>query len=357
MPLPPLFLIAPSRSGSTLLSQMLDAHPRLAFLPETFVFDSLARLCCTERFVLSSQTTILFNELWNYVWRFDPLAAEIVADVACSRSHYTGPVRPIVEEIAERYRVARHAEGWGEKTPIHTLHVRYIRTLFPEARFVRLVRDPRDIVVSYADAWNAGAFDADFVAKTAAEVRAYLVDLLDEGIWVDKKSILVRYEDLVSKPVEELQRICEMLDIEFSPEMLSYTDSARAQTLARTALHRKLGGKVLAGNFGKYRTRLSFEQIGALDRCFAEPMRQLGYEPDSDLSRSSSSDELGTRIDREYRSFVSTRRALARRARGGSKVLVHSLTANHLLALRGHDIARGAKAWRERVARLHGSMI
>lgn len=275
----PLFIVGPSRSGTTLLSQILDNHPDIAILPETWMFTILERFGCTKRFNNKWSYILFMNELWEYVSRFDSIAAKVVAEIALEYPDYTGLSNYILEKFGSKYSKRRGAIIWGEKTPAHLLRLNLLDWHFSSAKYLRIARDPRDILVSYADAWNNSSYDYAFIKKVAPLVKSYMSNLVDRNFWDYRHNLLVRYEDLVNNIDLVTRNICDFLDISFSEQMKYHYQSNRSGKLANTKLHSNLKKPISPSRIGRYINSFSNEQIAFIEHIFKEEMLELGYHP------------------------------------------------------------------------------
>ena len=136
------------RSGTTLLAVMIDSHPRVAIPPETAFLTGLGRLDglagdALERAFVDLVTTDRWGESnWNdlgldkaeYVQRLRELRAFSV----------TAGLRVLFGMVADR----AGKPLFGEKTPADASHMPAIAAALPEARFVHIVRDGRDVALS-----------------------------------------------------------------------------------------------------------------------------------------------------------------------------------------------------------------
>src|SRR5579863_7571081 len=173
----PIFIVGMSRSGTTLLSRMLDAHSQIAIFPETWMYVVLDRLGCLEEITDSWQAALFFNEVWQNLKGYRDPGASVLARFASKELGYLGPTAKVLERLGRAYAKERNARIWGEKTPAHALWLPQIRALFPQARILFMVRDPRDVLVSYDDRWDAGKRDTDYVASTTSLLKHYLSHL------------------------------------------------------------------------------------------------------------------------------------------------------------------------------------
>src|SRR5205085_5760276 len=138
---PFVFVVGCARSGTTLVRSLLDSHPELAVPGESYFVPWLA-----ERFEVWDEARFL-DEVTTHPrfleWGLgrDVVAAELARSAAAT---YADGVRAV-------YRCYAAAEGkprYGDKTPGYVFTLALLGDLFPEARFVQVVRDGRDAAVS-----------------------------------------------------------------------------------------------------------------------------------------------------------------------------------------------------------------
>ncbi len=193
----PIFIVGPGRSGTTLLSKILDAHSLITILPETGMFGSLSQYGCSEVFENRWQYIAFMNDLWNRLRYEKDVASQIVAEEAQRRPTFTGPARTVLETLGESYAKSRGATIWGEKTPWHLFWLPQIQRLFPSARIIITIRDPRDILLSYDDRWGGGRRDTEYLMQTCAQIQHYFHHLLLPDVFPPEQVHRVRYESLV----------------------------------------------------------------------------------------------------------------------------------------------------------------
>jgi hypothetical protein len=216
MDAPPFFIVGSARSGTTLLRVILNAHPRVTVPPESRFIVELWRDSSdveVARFLAALQEHRQFQS-WNL--SIDAVKAELGDRV-------TVPYATAIECVYDAYAKWVGKERWGDKTPRYVEHIPFISELFPDARFVHLVRDGRDVALSYANV----PFGPKTVAKAAA-LWARRVRLgVTEGRRLGSDRYLeVRYEDLVETPEATTKALSEFLGIGFVPEMMEYTEKA-----------------------------------------------------------------------------------------------------------------------------------
>ena len=123
-------------------------------------------------------------------------------------------LRGVFEGLCRLHGGAPEDGIWGDKSPGYIHHLPLLFTVFPQARVIHIIRDPRDQVQSAHKAWRkdrirAAARWADGVEAAAAALARH-----------PGQSTLIRYEDLVTRPEEVLRSLCAFLEISYAPSMV-----------------------------------------------------------------------------------------------------------------------------------------
>ena len=159
-----IFVVGASRSGTNLVRALLNAHSTLWISGETHYFDDLRpRLPGNGTEPLAGEDR---ERCERYFLALSHRAFGQAGDPGESRFD-RGELRALAGELGGsgdayfealcRLRAGRHGrERWGEKTPRHVYRIDELLTVFPEAKVVCLVRDPRAVVASYKD-WHGAA--------------------------------------------------------------------------------------------------------------------------------------------------------------------------------------------------------
>jgi hypothetical protein len=212
----PVIVGAP-RSGTTLLRFMLDAHPAMAIPPETGFLPLVKVLRSSdgrlrERFFEAVTSFPPDATAWKDFGiagqRFQALLQEI------SPFSVAAGCRAFYRAYAERFGKSR----WGDKTPTYCLHLTSIEELLPEAHFIHLIRDGRDVALSLRAMWFSPGDDMEVLARHWA---ACVTAARRQGPRC-AHYLEVRFDDLIHDPRAVLAGICQFLDLPFVPAMLDY---------------------------------------------------------------------------------------------------------------------------------------
>lgn len=147
----PIVVVGAPRPDTTLLASMLARHSRIACGPETQVFNKLS----PERLQAAFDDPAWPNRAVKLVllltpWRVKPSpGCSDTQDATCGTFwRRASPTRALLESLTALPARKRGKARWAEKTPNHLPHLPTLRRHYPDARVVRIVRDPRDSALS-----------------------------------------------------------------------------------------------------------------------------------------------------------------------------------------------------------------
>ena len=193
------FIVGVPRSGTTLLRFMLDAHPALAIPPESGFVSVIADLEESDDTLRSRFVEIVLG--WE-TWPDLSLTPEAFRATAQSIRPFTAGagLRALCHLHASRFGKPR----WGDKTPLYCTALDRVRRVLPEARFIHIIRDGRDVALSLGPLWFAAGNDPETLARFwRAQIEAA------RALGVGRPDYLeVRYEALVREPRREFERVC-----------------------------------------------------------------------------------------------------------------------------------------------------
>jgi hypothetical protein len=280
------FIVGAGRSGTTLLRLMLDSHSQLAIPSESGFLAELSDPPEPE----SAGTPAGFLEivLANPHWAgFCVPDAELRAAV--------GALDPFDSSAAARLcyslYAARHDKPrYGDKTPMYVLKMDQLERLLPEARFVHIIRDGRDVALSMRPMPFAPGKD---MTSIAAQWRDWVRQGRELGPQVNHY-MEVRFEDLVRDPKAELRAICEFIELEFELGMLDYTDTAHdrlkepghfndpisgltATPDSRVRSHEFTALPPQSSRIGRWRSEMTAAELGEFEAEAGELLDELGY--------------------------------------------------------------------------------
>ncbi|KAA0274947.1 MAG: sulfotransferase, partial [Acidobacteria bacterium] len=213
--LPAPFVVGVNRSGTTLLRMMLDAHPELTIPPETHFIPEVIRRANHENTRRRLIRSITRHPRWG----------DFGLDESALRAR-AKQVRPLTAAGAircfyELYAAEQGKPRWGDKTPRYMRAMPRIARALPEARFVHLIRDGRDVALSQRERAIGG--EATTMTAMAERWQRRIIAAREGATEIRAGTYLeIRYEDLVGDTEATLRLICELVELDFDPAMLEY---------------------------------------------------------------------------------------------------------------------------------------
>tara|TARA_B100000965_G_scaffold373807_1_gene364529 strand:- start:686 stop:1702 length:1017 start_codon:yes stop_codon:yes gene_type:complete len=280
----PIFITGVYRSGTTLVSRILDVHPRFAV-----TYDSLhyMRFCFGEfrplsdaanRRALVEDITERCQSRW--MRRLDP------APVLAELDAMTDWDDAAIYDCVMRHYLAE-PEGkpqWGEKTLMAWRLIPDFLKMFPKAKTIIVLRDPRDAAASQKKiTYEPGLryLDTGFAALDAMQAAFNLELTLPASNYAT-----VKYEDLVAAPEDVLRALCGRLEIEFDPAMLdarNFRDYSGGPWLANTSYEDDAPVAIGSTSVGRYMDFLDVADTQFLEMICRPMLAHWKYELSGEL--------------------------------------------------------------------------
>jgi hypothetical protein len=266
----PIYIGGASRSGKTLMRWILSSHSRIVVTRRTEMWPRFA-----GRFGDLADPENLDRCLGAMLRRRH--IAELAPDLPRLRRDFRGGPATygrlfalVHEQYAERSRKPR----WGDQTAEVGRSADQILAENPRARFLHLVRDPRD---RYAAVLERGPRRPGAVGQaTAAWLASASVALRNRRRYAGRYQVL-RYEDLVSRPEGTMREVCAFLGEEFEPAMLRM-DGVRRYDAIRAASE---SGSALSTAFvGRYRRSVGRDDVAFIQSIAGQRMLAFDYPLD-----------------------------------------------------------------------------
>jgi len=219
----PFFILGAQRSGTTLLRLMINRHPRLAVPHETAfmtVFNS--KLTSYGDLAKPENARKLLDDIAGYHL---VVRGKHVTNKDAILSHAITTYPELINAIMVEYAKSKGKERWGDKTPYYTPDIDVLWSLFPRSKFIHLVRDGRDVLVSQRKInWLSNS-----VPRLAEDWRWKTTVCHKVGSVLGPEYFLeLKYEDLILDTAATLRTICEFLEEPFAEEMLTHDETAES---------------------------------------------------------------------------------------------------------------------------------
>lgn len=285
-----LFIVGSSRSGTTMLGRMLGKSDSVYKLPELHLFGSC--IPYGKEFEPAGQA----EALKIFTWLCD------VADRKFHAERRPGLYRKEAEALLNKhysegknawdyyqdfvlYESNKHGKTIPcEDLPSHVFQLDKLIHQFPEARFVHVIRDARDVLLSQKNRRNRKKMGAEFLSgKALLRYRMNYHPVLISKLWnsavntglsISHPHVLhIHFETLLNNPEETLKTICEHCGVIYNPEMLQVPQvgsSSRPDNVLKTGIDKSRSGAWQLGG-------LSDTEIYICERINEKLLENLGY--------------------------------------------------------------------------------
>ena len=269
------FIVGAPRSGTTLLRVMLASHPELAIPNEAYFRIRMS----LQHLRYETPDGVDFNSFFSdllgdsHWWRL-PMEGELRAAVRDASP------RTFAEAMREVFRFAARLEGkprYGDKTPQGLLVMWQLAQIFPEARFIHIIRDGRDVALSHTSTVSF----IPTVGEAAIMWSEYIRRGRNDGVRLGPKRYHeVRYERLIDDPEPVLRSVCDFVELEFDPAMLRYFENPmeRLGYTQRDLIFHKSLYKPPTKGIRDWRRQMPRAHLEIFEAIAGDILGNLGYE-------------------------------------------------------------------------------
>jgi hypothetical protein len=267
----PIIVGGCGRSGTTLMRVILDSHPRICCGPESNLL--LPARVDDDRVVVLAE-------------RFDlePEAIRAMLRASSSQAEF-------VDRFFARYCEQNGKQRWAEKTPRNVYALDFVFEHFPKAAFVHVLRDGRDTACSLRTHPKHAVQDGALVELGTWRpidecARRWVADVRKALSYRDRLgSVLVRYEDLVTRPEPTLRSLFESLDEAWDSRVLAFDSvSAASREASKFPQNPEAVQPIYQSAVGRWRRDMSREDSEIFKRIAGPLLVELGYADDDSWS-------------------------------------------------------------------------
>ncbi len=286
------FVCGYSRSGTTLLATILDSHPQISMGYELVPsgLPPLPRAAALVREALAEDPSdpaaalrrepatadlglFVIHALWVRVGP-EELAALLEAEASAGRADASGTRRAarLAMAVVERKREKEGAGLTGFK--VQTSRFGVFHRAFPDSAFLGIVRDPRDVVAS-----QQGRGFQRSVERIATHWRDYYDRFSRFSRLHPGRTLVVRYEDLVTDPEPQFARIFGLLGLPYGDEVRRYWESKASIHGTRQNNAPAVGRQPFTSSVSRWREDLALADLPTVVRVCRRARARFGYPP------------------------------------------------------------------------------
>lgn len=271
------FVVGCGRSGTSLLTAMISAHPELLAVNETQFWPVVYRKNRRRLGRLSGPPFVdaVVKAIQRCWWiREEQLDERRLRELAVAAG---GRWPDVFLALLALWSERSGARRVGDKSPGNLNHVDLLARTFPSSQFIHIIRDPRAVfssfrkvpfgpkrVAHFADQWN---FSVEQHERCTRELPAARYHQL-------------RYEDLVTRPQEELRRICSFLGVDWTADMLAFHRRKDAGFSGHKKAHMaNTFQPISTDKLNGWQESLDSTRIALVEHACRANMEKMGYRP------------------------------------------------------------------------------
>jgi hypothetical protein len=283
------FIIGIGRSGTTLLTNMLNSNPEVLSTPENefilFSQSSFSDKDFNDAEVINAFIN-MFGFEYNKVTSIWKPSAELRNDIFnLEEKTFANVCKLVYLNYPIGGKIRTKVKTIVDKNPVYSLYLNNISRIYPSARYIVLTRDFRDNALSR----KKYAHRKTSVFELAVSWNYYYENLFKTIKKVNLEHKIVRYEDLVSDSENVLKEICDFLQVTYSAEMLNFQDlsrkikkhvkeSASEKVFSKISkMHSNLETEVNQNRVKAYEKELSAQETAILEYVCEDYGKKFGY--------------------------------------------------------------------------------
>jgi hypothetical protein len=284
------FIVGIGRSGTTMLTNMLNSNPEVISTPENefllFTHSSFKNKDFSSPKNVDSFLAVFeydFNKVLS-VWQPNPKVREEILNL--KEKSYADVCKQVYLNYPFSNKDNQAVKCIVDKNPVYSLYIDKISEIYPKAKYIVIVRDFRDNVLSRRKYSSPGSS-----VYNLAVTWNYFYDSVFHSI--NKNNLdhyILRYEDLVTSPEATLRKLCSFMGVNYTPDMLAFQSMSKklkehVKETRNEEIYKKISGMhsnldkaVNSDRVNSFETELSKKEIEIIDYICYKYAQKFNYK-------------------------------------------------------------------------------
>lgn len=280
--IPIFFIVGRPRSGTTLLRTLFDAHPNVLVPPECqFIINLFPKYGKIKQWTAAKFESFYMEVHDQWLFDFWPIDHEKVLDELklCHPESSYGDVCKVIYRNYESVFAHQQIIALGDKNPGYTIYTEKLLKIFPEAKFIHIIRDYRDNFISIRNV----EFELPFISLTTRKWKLFIKKFRKAAERNPGTHYELRYEDLAAEPEKYFKELCEFIGIPYSSAAFDFhkMGDAAESMYPKKMLEKyqaSLFNKISTKKIGLWKKKLKASEIKSADAVAGRYAELAGYE-------------------------------------------------------------------------------
>lgn len=257
------FIAGVQRSGTTLLSVLLDNHPMV----DLDGFSKAFRLItCFKNYEKVLPLNLQHAEAEILKWKIKTdYKGRLAAFLDYENLDKYADFRAMIQASITTHLAKNGKQVWGDKSPNLQYYVMEILHLIPSAKIIHIVRDGRATAYS-----NSTRAHQDILLAAQAWVKGNVVALSNQQLVGKDQYLIVKYEDLLAFPEKTMREVCQFLELPFDEKMLDLTNGNDEKNYVKSTFD--------TSKIHQFKKQISPKNIRKIESIQSPLLQKMGYE-------------------------------------------------------------------------------
>ena len=266
-------IVGRGRSGTTLLSEIINNHKSVAIPGELFFIINLYKKYKNKKIdnkVINDFISDIFKEDRIKEYNFDENKLKQFLNLNIPINFNSLCLYTYINFASQQNK--NNLILIGDKNPHYALFLKQIFNIFPNVKFIHIIRDYRDNILSFKNVY----FDLNHTEALAYRWLYFNKRIAKYSRKYPQNFITIKYEDLVNSNEENIVKICNYLQIEYESKMLDFHKNNERYKLY--TWHKNINIPINSNNVGKWEKKFTKSEIIKMDYICANFARKFGYK-------------------------------------------------------------------------------
>lgn len=217
------FILGNPRSGTTLLRLMLNAHSKIVVPPECGFAVWLKNNCSDKAFTIEDYVEALSKTKKIESWNIETPQVK-----AYLKKNKVSNIDDAISQTYKRYaeNLKPSYEAIGDKNNFYIHHIEDLKSMYPTAKYIQIIRDGRDVACSYQKLMKK-KYSSPYAPKLPNKIEDIAQEWVNNNETIEanifeKQYFQIRLEDILQDPIDSLTPLLKFLGFDFEEKMLEY---------------------------------------------------------------------------------------------------------------------------------------